>query len=114
MLNPNANTLCVFCKSEVDSMNHVLLHCHMIWRVWSVIVKWWNLNWVIPSSMEAILHWWSGTKCKFQVKEIWKVVPLALMWSVWKLRNECLFKEAKPYFVELIELVKVRVAMWAK
>lgn len=37
-----------------------------------------------------------------------------MLWSVWKLRNECLFKEANPDFAELTELVKVRVALWAK
>ena len=92
----------------------MLLHCHFIWRVWSDIVNWWNLSWVIPGSVEELLQWWSSIRHKFQVKEIWKVVPLAMMWSVWKLRNECLFKEANLDFAELTKLVKVRVALWAK
>lgn len=95
-------------------MNHVMLHCHLIWRVWSEIVNWWNLSWCIPGSVEDLLQWWSGISQKAKVKEIWKVAPLAMLWSVWKLRNECVFKEARPDFAELAELVKVRVAVWAK
>lgn len=114
VLNPNASTLCVFCKSEVETMNHVLLHCHLVWRVWSDIVKWWNLCWVIPGLVEELLQWWSGIRFKVQMVKIWKVVPLAMLWYVWKLRNECVFNEAKPDFADLTELVKIRVALWAK
>lgn len=46
--------------------------------------------------------------------KIWKVVPLVMMWPMRKLRNESVFNEAKPNFADLIELVKIRVALWAK
>lgn len=62
MLNPNANPLCVFCKFEVETMNHVLLHCHLIWEVWFEIVNWWNLSWCIPGSVDDLLQWWSGIR----------------------------------------------------
>lgn len=114
VLNPNASTLCVFCKFEVETMNHVLLYCHLIWRVWSDIVKWWNLFWVIPGSMDEFLQWWSDIRYKVQMNKIWKVVPLAMLWFVWKLKNECVFNEAKPDFADFTELVKVKAALWAK
>lgn len=40
--------------------------------------------------------------------------PLAVLWSIWKLRNECKFKHSNPSLVEVIELIKIRVAIWAK
>ncbi|XP_028057272.1 uncharacterized protein LOC114261230 [Camellia sinensis] len=46
---------------RVETMKHVLLHCHSIWRVWSDIVNWWNLSWIIPGSVEELLQWWSGS-----------------------------------------------------
>lgn len=51
VLKSDVNILCVFCKSEVESQNHVLLHCGCIWKVWSGIVGWWGLCWVIPGSV---------------------------------------------------------------
>ncbi|KAL7163139.1 hypothetical protein ACSBR2_039272 [Camellia fascicularis] len=80
VLNPGANILCVFCKTEVESQNHVLLHCSCIWKVWSGIVGWWGLCWVIPGSVQSLLDWWDGVKVKKIVMEIWKIVPLAVLW----------------------------------
>lgn len=44
VLNSNVSALCVFYKFEVESLNHVLLHCPKIWRIWASIVSWWNLS----------------------------------------------------------------------
>ncbi|THG07331.1 hypothetical protein TEA_012769 [Camellia sinensis var. sinensis] len=38
---------------------------------------------------------------KVKEKWIWKVIPLAVIWSLWKLRNECIFKSASPQSVDL-------------
>ena len=36
------------------------------------------------------------------------------MWSVWKVRNELKFNGIRPEWGEVIELIKVRVAIWVK
>lgn len=66
--------------------------------------------------LELSYSWFSGgstPKMKKNVKEIWKMIPLAIMWPVWKLRNDCIFNEAQPTLNDLADLVKIRVAMWA-
>lgn len=47
-------------------------------------------------------------------KVIWKVVPLAVFWSTWKHRNDCIFNGSQPNLRDLCELVKARIAMWVK
>ncbi|KAL7235498.1 hypothetical protein ACSBR1_018904 [Camellia fascicularis] len=55
-----------------------------------------------------------------QCNEIWKeiskenlvMVPVAMLWSTWRLRNEVVFKGHLPDMKELGELVKVRVGLW--
>ncbi|XP_028112804.1 uncharacterized protein LOC114310906 [Camellia sinensis] len=59
-------------------------------------------------------EWWSGSRMKKMEKKIWAVIPLAIMWSIWKHRNECVFHGIQPNWDELCDIVKVRVAMWLK
>lgn len=39
-------TQCIFCKSDLETVNHVLLLCPFSWKIWSAIIDWWGLFWV--------------------------------------------------------------------
>ena len=114
VLSSSTSSLCLFCKNEVKTTKHVLLFYPLVWKLWSEIVSWCDLKWAIPSSVEGLFQWWASEKYKYWVHELWKIIPKAVLWSVWKLRNECLFKGAQPDFANLSERVKVQIAIWAK
>lgn len=114
VLDDQVSVLCPFCKNAVESISHVLLHCPPVWRVWSELVNWWDMCWVVPCTVEALLQWWVEVKLKKKERKIWNLVPLVMLWSVWKLRNEKVFTGRLPNFVELVDLVKSRIAFWTK
>lgn len=114
VLDGNADILCAFCREEIEIVNYVLLHCPMIWRVRFGILSWWDVRWAIPSSVQTLLQWWAGAKFKKKEMCIWKIVPLILLWSVWKLRNDIVFNRGQANFVDLEEIVKLRLSFWAK
>ncbi|XP_028104944.1 uncharacterized protein LOC114303962 [Camellia sinensis] len=114
VLNSEANTVCLLCKTEEESLNHLLLSCPVVWKLWSDMVKWWDLVWVVPGTVEGLLHWWAGYKFKKEIQPLWKVVPVAVVWSIWKARNDCLFHQKSVEGFDLAELVKVRIAFWCK
>lgn len=47
-------------------------------------------------------------------RRLWKSIPFTFMWSVWKIRNECLFQGVHPDFKGLREIIKIRIASWLK
>ncbi|CAL5329756.1 unnamed protein product [Camellia sinensis] len=51
-------------KNEVESINHILLDYHLVWKLWSEILDWWNLSCAIPGSIGGLLEWWDGLKFK--------------------------------------------------
>ncbi|XP_028103030.1 uncharacterized protein LOC114302231 [Camellia sinensis] len=107
VLPPNVETQCVFCQTEVESLEHMLLFCPQVWKCWAAMASWWDQSWVIAGSIEGLLQWWSGGKLKSWVFRAWQVVPSVVMWSVWKLRNDCLFKGVIPDFEGLCERMKL-------
>lgn len=114
VLDDQVSILCAFCSNAVESVSHVLLHCPRLWRVWSALVSWWDMCWVVPCSIEALLQWWAGVKLKKKERKIWNLVPLVMLWSVWKLRNDKVFNGGHPNFADLVDTVKSRIAFWAK
>lgn len=114
LLSSNSDIKCTFCKSEPESTRHVLLLCHFSWHIWAAMLKWWGFVGALPDAVEKVLIWWDGAKVRKSERALWKSVPLAVLWSIWKLRNECKFKHSNPSLVEVIELIKIRVAIWAK
>lgn len=69
------STLCYFSKNKEESVLYVLLHCPFVWNVWSFLLKWWGLQWVIPGTIASLLNGERG-KLKKQERKIWKIVLL--------------------------------------
>ncbi|XP_028101954.1 uncharacterized protein LOC114301226 [Camellia sinensis] len=70
VLSPNVSALYVFCRVEVEFVNHVLLHCPFIWKLWANLMNWWNYNWVILGSVEGLLLSWAGIKMKKKMQAV--------------------------------------------
>ena len=108
------HVICCFCGESFETNDHFLLTCWWVWRVWAGCFKWWGLMWVSPCSILDLLHWWNDMEFGKRVSPIWKLIPMAMLWSTWKWRNELRFENKKPDWDLAIEMVVVRVANWAK
>ncbi|GMP88246.1 hypothetical protein CsSME_00040302 [Camellia sinensis var. sinensis] len=60
VLNNNAIVLSVFYRTKVESDDHVLLHCLLIWLLWSHVIRWRGLFWALLGSVNDLLQWWAG------------------------------------------------------
>ncbi|KAL7212853.1 hypothetical protein ACSBR2_015530 [Camellia fascicularis] len=114
VLGRNVENVCPFCSSAVEFVDLLFVQCPEIWKVWGSLLQWWNLSWVSPASVDGVLSWWLGTKHKKSVMKIWRLVPVAMLWSTWRLRNDVIFNGGQPDMNELGESVKVRVGLWVK
>lgn len=96
----------------METVTHVLMCCPFSWRVWPNVIKWWGISWVQPGSVPSLLQWWAGYRCNKRVKMLWKIIPLAVLWSLWKQRNESLFNDTQADLEKLCELIKIQIALW--
>ena len=46
-------------------------------------------------------------------KVLWRLIPLAVLWYVWKWRNDVLFNGKSPRWDSASDFIITRIALWA-
>lgn len=117
LLNRNIalnDSLCPFCSLQLETPNHLILHCQFSWYIWTQILDWWHTKWVCPPSIADLLCWWFDNSFRNLEKHIWEACFYATIWSIWMTRNGYIFKDATARSEEVVDIIKFRVAMWIK
>jgi hypothetical protein len=82
-------------------VNHLLLHCKVTNALWNAILSRLGLSWVMPSSVKELMACWcSGGRTRSAV--VWKMIPLCLMWYIWRERNARCFEDSARAFEEIL------------
>lgn len=78
---------CCGCKRAGESTNHLLLHCPIDSKMWSMVFTLFGLSWVMPKDVLELLASWPGKFRKHRNGEIWNMVPHCMIWGIWRERN---------------------------
>ncbi len=82
---------CCMCKSNGESVNHLLLHCPLAQERWNLIFTLFGTSWVMPRVVEELFACWTNTMGNSESGTIWRAVPDCLMWCLWRERNSRTF-----------------------
>lgn len=63
-------------------------------------------------SVSGLHQWWTGYRCNNRLKVLWRIIPLAVLLSLWKQRNKIIFNDSQVDLEKLCELIKTRIALW--
>jgi len=47
---------CIFCENKIETSNHLLLHCRLMWKLWMKFLDWWGINGCLPCCVDDLLH----------------------------------------------------------
>lgn len=109
-----SQNFCPLCSELSETPQHLLLHCSFAWRIWSSIFRWWRVEWVCPPDLITLSLFWFSSPFKNLEKKCWESCFYAVIWSIWKARNDLIFNNKASTWEEITELVKIRVALWIK
>ncbi|GFS37612.1 hypothetical protein Acr_00g0053050 [Actinidia rufa] len=112
IIQDEGEALCSFSNNELETLDHLLLHCFPVWNCWAAILRWCGVYWVAPASIVSLFHWWRAWSWKSRVKVIWTPIPLAVMWSIWNARNQKIFDNKPVNWLEIVDLIIARIAFW--
>ena len=77
---------CILCRSNGETVDHLLLYCGKAYRLWSLVFRSFGFSWVLPRSVADTLFGWQNWPGK-HLSSIWNLAPLCLMWCLWRERN---------------------------
>ncbi|GKB98958.1 hypothetical protein Tco_0985095 [Tanacetum coccineum] len=103
---PNTHDWVRFMWTKVtESVEHVLLHCKWAFLFWGSLLRWWNMSWVLPSSIsEFVQDWNEGMPANF--RKIWKLIGPYAIWQIWLARNEATFNDKFFCWSKAVTIVK--------
>ncbi|CAN1778793.1 Putative ribonuclease H protein At1g65750 [Linum perenne] len=103
---------CVLCGGDLETVDHLLLHCDFSTKIWAKVSS--TLSIFGPRQQEIcdVFVSWKGLNCSSQFEEAMQVIPHAIVWFIWKERNDRIFREVeKPYFV-IARSILLSVRAW--
>ena len=94
-------------------MDHLLIHCPVATALWSWILGVFGIAWVLPHSVSKLLFgWWNALG--HHSSDIWNLVLLCLMWTVWKERNSRIFEDVSSTDIQLRDCLASSLFEWSK
>ena len=73
---------CYMCKSNGESVDHLLLHCSIVYKLWSMVFTLFGIHWAMPKTVVKLLACWQGNFGHHHNGAIWMAIPHCLMWCI--------------------------------
>jgi hypothetical protein len=104
---------CCMCCCNGETVEHLLLHCHVAGALWNWIFEAFGIFWVMSGTVAELLHsWWNGLGR--HSSDIWNLIPACLMWTIWKERNHRTFEDVSKTDNQMLEGFIQTLFDWSK
>lgn len=80
---------CVLCHTDVESADHLLIHCLVAYNIWNFFGQLLGLSRVPRSLVDLWGDWRKNIKKSLIF--LWDLLTRAITWNLWLERNACIF-----------------------
>ena len=104
---------CSMCRLDGETGSHLMIHCSLASGLWHSVLRSFGVVWVFPDSIINLLYGWYNRFGKHD-SSVWNLVPLCLMWIIWRERNSRVFEDKDHSQSKLTELFFGTLFDWAR
>ena len=83
---------CLLRRKDEENIEHLLLHCPMVWGIWSFLLMFVGVAWVPPWLIKDWFFVWKSILVRKSERKAWRAAPFCLFWAIWKERNRVMFE----------------------
>ena len=104
---------CILCRCCGEAVDHFLLYCGNAYRLWCFVYRLFGISWVPSSTVSDLLFsWWNWLEKRSS--HICNLVPLCLMWYIWRERNRQTFENLDRSDDQMLALFSGSLFDWAR
>lgn len=113
LLGVEESKRCVFCEGGDESMTHLFLHCEWVSKVWSEVIRWLDFTFIMPSNLFVHALCWTREVGSKKLRRAAWLIWHAVVWGVWKSRNDRIFNSKTSETQEVVDQIKVLAWQWS-
>ena len=109
------NEKCPFCNISGENVQHLFMRCAVVNIIWGNLLRWANLQQLVPSSQAKLKDWWMQARSSVNgtIRKRLDSLIMLVVWVVWRERNNRVFDKVSRSTAILIELIKQEAKQWA-
>ncbi|KAI5391407.1 hypothetical protein KIW84_076276 [Lathyrus oleraceus] len=97
-----------------EDLGHLFFKCRVSDVIWNKVVDWIQIDWVNKALLwKSFSSWVSIEKFKMLKKGDEGIVWMAVVWSLWKIRNDILFNDAHSIVSNMLWDIKLTNLKWS-
>ena len=101
------------CCNSGGTVDHLLIHCPVASALWSWVLQTFGVQWVMSGTVTTLLFSWRNGLGRHS-SDIWNMVPICLMWTVWKERNRRTFEDVSQSNRQILESLTLTLFDWSR
>ncbi|KAF5180733.1 hypothetical protein FRX31_029662 [Thalictrum thalictroides] len=107
--------VCSPCGCINESITHLFLHCTVSLRIWKEMTIPVAATYQQLFAVDSVLLWlqnWKGGHQQEWAARLWKLLPYATIWIIWKARNSKIFKGKELKVDKVCNEIKATLWFW--
>jgi hypothetical protein len=98
---------CVWCNHNLETANHLFLHCKTAHLVWYDIFKWLGVVIIMPPNVMSLFDCFVAAAKNKKSRKGFLLIWHTVVWSLWGARNNRIFNNTAKEDKEIVEEIKV-------